>query len=77
MGSMPILWGIGSSYFCEPNEAADFQSVHLFLTGVRAVFAPIIGIKLYEWFVFSITYAVGIGRITSYNVCYTKLLRTA
>jgi MFS family permease len=60
MGSMPILWGIGSSYFCEPHEAADYQSVHLFLTGVRALFAPIIGIKLYEWFGFSITYIVGI-----------------
>ncbi|MCW3804677.1 MFS transporter [Plebeiibacterium marinum] len=60
MGSMPILWGIGSSYFCKPHEAADYQSVHLFLTGFRALFAPIIGIKLYEWFGFSITYSVGI-----------------
>ncbi len=60
MGSMPILWGIGSSYFCKPEEAADYQSVHLFLTGVRALFAPIIGIKLYEWFGFSITYATGV-----------------
>ncbi len=60
MGSMPILWGIGSSYFCEPHEAADYQSVHLFLTGFRALFAPIIGIKLYELFGFSITYVVGI-----------------
>ena len=25
MGSMPILWGIGSSYFCEPHEAADYN----------------------------------------------------
>ncbi len=60
MGSMPILWGIGSSYFCKPDEAADYQSVHLFLTGVRALFAPIIGIRLYESFGFSITYATGI-----------------
>ncbi len=60
MGSMPILWGIGSSYFCKPHEAADYQSVHLFLTGVRALMAPIIGIKLYEWFDFSFTYAAGI-----------------
>jgi hypothetical protein len=59
-GSMPLLWGIGSSYFCEPHEAADYQSVHLFLTGARALIAPIIGIKLYEWFGFSITYAVGV-----------------
>ncbi|MCG8579170.1 MAG: MFS transporter [Bacteroidales bacterium] len=60
MGSMPILWGIGSSYFCKSHEAADYQSVHLFLTGFRALFAPIIGIKLYEWYGFSFTYAVGI-----------------
>lgn len=60
-GSMPILWGIGSSYFCKPHEAADYQSVHLFLTGFRALFAPIIGIKLYEWYGFSFTYAVGIA----------------
>jgi len=61
MGSMPILWGIGSSYFCEPHEAADYQSVHLFLTGARALFAPLIGIKLYEWFGFSFTYLTGIA----------------
>nr|WP_321353762.1 MFS transporter [uncultured Draconibacterium sp.] len=60
MGSMPILWGIGSSYFCQPNEAADYQSVHLFLTGLRALMAPVIGIKLYEWAGFSYTYATGV-----------------
>lgn len=60
MGSMPILWGIGSSYFCEQHEAADYQSVHLFLTGARALVAPIIGIKLYTWFGFSTTYLTGI-----------------
>ena len=65
MGSMPLLWGIGSSYFCEPHEAADYQSVHLFLTGARALFAPIIGIKLYELFGFSITYGVGVIFLTS------------
>jgi ABC-type polysaccharide/polyol phosphate export permease len=57
---MPILWGIGSSYFCKPDQAADYQSVHLFLTGVRALFAPIIGIQLYQWYGFSFTYAVGV-----------------
>lgn len=60
MGSMPILWGIGSSYFCQSHEAADYQSVHLSLTGARALFAPIIGIQLYEWYGFSLTYVTGI-----------------
>lgn len=61
MGSMPILWGIGSSYFCESHEAADYQSVHLFMTGARALLAPIIGIQLYEWYGFSLTYLTGIA----------------
>jgi hypothetical protein len=60
MGSMPILWGIGSSYFCKPHEAADYQSVHLFLTGFRALFAPIIGIQLYELWGFSYAYGIGV-----------------
>ena len=60
MGSMPILWGIGSSYFCKADEAADYQSVHLFLTGLRALVAPIMGIKLYEMWGFPMTYLTGI-----------------
>ena len=60
MGSMPILWSIGSSYFCKSEEAADYQSLHLFLTGARALFAPIIGITLYEWYGFSVTFVVGV-----------------
>lgn len=60
MGSMPLLWGIGSSYYCKSEEASEYQSLHLFLTGLRAVFSPIIGIKLYEWFGFSTTFFVGI-----------------
>ncbi|MCU4166470.1 MFS transporter [Carboxylicivirga caseinilyticus] len=64
MGSMPILWGIGSSYFCKSDEAADYQSVHLFLTGLRASVAPIIGIQLYELLGFSTTYGFGIVFLT-------------
>lgn len=60
MGSMPILWGIGSSYFCKSEEAADYQSLHLFLTGARALFAPMIGISLYEAYGFGTTFFVGI-----------------
>nr|WP_321451923.1 MFS transporter [uncultured Carboxylicivirga sp.] len=60
MGSMPILWGIGSSYFCKSDEAADYQSVHLFLTGLRAAAAPIIGIQLYEFLGFGTAFAFGV-----------------
>jgi hypothetical protein len=46
--TMVLLWNIGSAYFCSPEEADDYQSVHLLLTGVRAIFAPVLGIYFYE-----------------------------
>ncbi len=57
--TMALLWYIGSAYFCKPEEVADYQSIHLTLTGLRSFFAPIIGIVLYEWFGFFITFLIG------------------
>ncbi|MDD3877578.1 MAG: MFS transporter [Bacteroidales bacterium] len=54
--TMSLLWSIGSAYFCEKEEAGVYQSVHLSLTGFRAVFVPILGIYLYEKFGFTITF---------------------
>lgn len=57
--TMALLWYIGSAYFCKPHEVADYQSIHLTLTGLRSFFAPIIGIVLYEWFGFFTTFIIG------------------
>lgn len=46
--TMSLLWNIGSAYFGKDKDAGRFQNVHLFLTGVRAVPGPIIGIWIYE-----------------------------
>lgn len=48
--TMSLLWNIGSSYFGKNENAARLQNVHLFLTGIRAIPAPILGIWLYEAF---------------------------
>ena len=58
-GSMPLIWGIGSAYFCKVNETADYQAVHLSLVGVRAGFAPIIGIILLQAYNYSVTFSAG------------------
>ena len=50
--TMVLLWNIGSAYFCKPEEAGTYQSIHLFLTGTRASFAPLLGIFFYELFKF-------------------------
>lgn len=46
--TMSLLWNIGSAYFGKDQDAARFQNVHLFLTGVRAIPAPLLGIWIYE-----------------------------
>ncbi len=60
VSTMTLSWNIGLSYFGSDEEAGDYQSVHLFLTGIRGVFAPVIGIVLYELFGFTWTFAIGI-----------------
>lgn len=58
--TMSLLWFIGSAYFGKDHEAGDLQSVHLSLTGVRALFAPLIGVAFYELFGYTITFAIAI-----------------
>jgi predicted MFS family arabinose efflux permease len=58
--TMSLLWFIGSAYFCSKEEAGDYQSVHLFLTGFRAIFAPLIGVLFYELMGFSFTFSLAI-----------------
>lgn len=58
--SMSLLWFIGSAYFGKDEDAGDLQSVHLSLTGVRAVFAPLIGIVFYQIFGFSWTFGIAV-----------------
>ncbi len=58
--TMSLLWSIGSAYFCKKEEAADYQSIHLTLTGIRGTFAPFIGIAFYEIIGFFYTFMMAI-----------------
>ena len=58
ISTMAISWNIGSAYFCNRNEAGDYQSIHLSLTGVRALFMPLVGIFLFEMAGFSFTFSL-------------------
>jgi len=60
VSTMSLSWSIGSSYFCSKEEAGDYQSVHLTLTGIRAIFAPLVGVMFYELINFSGTFAIAI-----------------
>ncbi len=58
--TMALLWSIGSAYFCRPEESGYYQSLHLTLTGFRAIFAPVVGIWFYEKLGFFLTFAAGV-----------------
>ena len=58
--TMVLLWNIGSAYFCKPEQAGTYQSIHLSLTGARAVFAPLLGVLFYEMFGFTVTFSIAI-----------------
>ncbi|MBN1198743.1 MAG: MFS transporter [Bacteroidales bacterium] len=58
--TMALVWYIGSAYFCKPEEADDYQSVHLSLTGVRSLFAPLFGVYFYELIGFSGTFILAL-----------------
>lgn len=58
--TMVLLWNIGSAYFCRPEDAGTYQSIHLSLTGARAVFAPLLGVLFYELFGFEVTFSIAI-----------------
>lgn len=61
--TMVLLWNIGSAYFCKTEESGTYQSLHLSLTGARAVFAPLLGVLFYELFGFTTTFSIAIASL--------------
>lgn len=57
---MGLLWYIGSAYFSKDEDAADYQSIHLSLTGFRGLFAPLVGIAFYNILGYSGVFALGV-----------------
>jgi hypothetical protein len=58
--TMALLWFIGSAYFCEKEEAAQYQAVHLSLTGFRAIISFQLGIVFYELWGFTATFSIAV-----------------
>ncbi len=59
--SNTLAWHIGSSYFSKDrNDAADYQAIHLILTGVRGLFAPLLGVAFYQTIGYTYTFLIAI-----------------
>jgi MFS family permease len=61
---MLLLWNIGSTYFCDGDDVSTYQSIHISLTGLRGMIAPLIGVGIYQYigyfstFIFSASFLV-------------------
>lgn len=56
--TMALLWFIGSAYFCKKEEASQYQSIHLTLTGVRSLISFQIGVALYQFAGYGFTFGL-------------------
>lgn len=56
--TMSLLWSIGSAYFCSPSEAGAYQSIHLGMTALRSLLAPLLGVLFYELWGFTAAFAI-------------------
>jgi len=61
--TMGLLWYIGSAYFSRNEEAGDYQSIHLTMTGIRALYGPILGVLFYRWFGITWTFIFAMGAL--------------
>ncbi len=43
MAGITIVWNLGSIFFAEPDYEATYQSVHITMTGLRGLIAPVFG----------------------------------
>lgn len=56
--TMALLWSIGSAYFCAPSEAGTYQSIHLGMTALRSLFAPLLGVLFYQLWGFTAAFGI-------------------
>lgn len=71
---MSLLWHIGSSYFSKDDEVADYQSIHLTLTGLRGIFAPLFGVWLLHYINYTGVFIAGmLFLLTAITVLYRSM----
>ncbi len=64
MGGGRLAWRLGHMEFAPPNQDSLYMSAHVSLTGLRGLFAPVIGIFLYQLELKYLDSSNGIGIIS-------------
>jgi len=64
-----LAWNLGHLHFAQADQAEIYMGIHVFLTGVRGVIAPLAGMLLWRtigWPVWLIAIAFALASLTLY-----------
>lgn len=50
MSAVIIVWNLGSIYFAGHRDSSDYQSIHVTMTGIRGLIAPLVGFAVIKIF---------------------------
>jgi hypothetical protein len=75
MSGVTLAWNLGSIFYAPHNQVANYQAVHITLTGLRGSFAPMLGYFVIEIFSIEANFilsavlfgAAGIGMLIDYK----------
>lgn len=65
MTGINIAWNMSSIFFAGKEDAAMYQSVHVTMTGVRGLIAPVLGLGLMHFFGYQVVFVVAAGFLAS------------
>jgi hypothetical protein len=68
-GGGAVAWNLGHLDFARPEEAEIYMGIHVSLTGLRGLVAPLVGMWLWrsiDWSVWLIALALSIGSLAAY-----------
>jgi MFS family permease len=61
MAGVNIAWNMGSIFFAGKEDASMYQSVHVTMTGIRGILAPMLGLLLLKTLGIISVFAVAVG----------------
>jgi len=76
MAAVNISWNMSSIFFAGKDEAAMYQSVHVTMTGIRGIIAPVLGYILMKAFnIMAVFVAAGCFLVTAAIISYRDYKR--
>ncbi len=61
MAGVNITWNMGSIFFAGDEDASIYQSVHVTMTGIRGLIAPVLGFAVLKLFSLTMVFVVAAG----------------